>query len=405
MLNFDSWQRCETVKALLNWALPEEGARILDVGGYPGRMRSLIPQHQWVLCDPRVDAPGDQVQGSGDALPFQDKSFDFAVSLDVLEHVHPEKRSPFLDEMVRVSKTGLILTFPHRHPQVETSEKFIRETYEELHHRPHPWLSEHAEFPLPHTESIMSRLQTRGGQIAIFNVGDLHRWLYLQLLDVVLEAIPGGLDLAEQIDSFYQQNVLVHEFKHPTYRKIILHMFDAQEPIPVSMVETSREEESQTEIELHRIALQGLLRLSLESKKNHNQMSATLQDTIHSLQAKLGDMQAAAQRQAEEQARNERDQAKTEHVQQPAVPVQDSPKSEQEREPSSLPAGYPIGDPAAQLEYIKRMEQGLRHWEETYATALTATAEANRWRSQLEQRRSFKFYKRMMRLLGQSIES
>ena len=118
MLNFDSWQRCETVRHLIQWLLPDEGARILDVGGYPGRMRSLLPQYRWVLIDPRVDAPGDQIQGSGEALPFADQTFDVSVSLDVFE-LAPEKRITVLDEIVRVSKKGFVLSSP-KHPLVET---------------------------------------------------------------------------------------------------------------------------------------------------------------------------------------------------------------------------------------------------------------------------------------------
>ena len=102
----------------LNWSLPGP-SRLLDVGGYPGRMRTMLPDHDWVICDPRVDSPGNQVRGGAERLPFKDQSFDFIVSLDVLEHIPPERRGPALEEMIRVSRQGLILSFPHKHPLVE----------------------------------------------------------------------------------------------------------------------------------------------------------------------------------------------------------------------------------------------------------------------------------------------
>ena len=57
-----------------------------------------------------------------------------------------------------------------------------------------------------------------------------------------------------------------------------------------------------------------------------------------------------------------------------------------------------------QKEYIERLELGLRHWEDTHQAALKAVEEANRWRDQLENRRSFQAYKRLMRLLGKKVD-
>lgn len=263
MLKFDAWQRCETVKQLLRWALREDGARILDVGGYPGRMRTMMPEHEWILCDPLVDSPGDQVRGSGSALPFRDDAFDFAVSLDVLEHIAPDQRTAVLDEMVRVSRQGMALSFPHNGAGVKEAEDAVREAHQRLHGKPHPWLEEHALFDLPDSATLTAHLRDLGGESAIFHVGALHRWTYLQLLDELMSALPNSLDYAQRLDRLYEERLFAHEFKPPAYRVIVLHLFDATEPLDLQMIETARDEESLADMALYREATMTLLELLL----------------------------------------------------------------------------------------------------------------------------------------------
>ena len=169
MLHFDAYQRCETVKQLLNWMLQGEPVSILDVGGYPGRMRTWMPEHEWVLCDPRVDAPGLQVKGSGAALPFADGAFEVAVSLDVLEHVPPLSRFTMLSEMRRVARRGMVLSFPRGDQLVTQSEDLVREVYQRLQGKPHPWLHEHAQHALPDVEVLTEHMRALGGAVFFFS--------------------------------------------------------------------------------------------------------------------------------------------------------------------------------------------------------------------------------------------
>lgn len=365
MLEFDSWQRCETVRHLLNWALPDPG-KVLDVGGYPGRLKGMIPQHDWVICDLRVDAPGDQMRGNAVHLPIRDQSFDMAVSLDVLEHIEPADRPAVLQEMIRVSRMGLIVTFPHRHPLVEAGEKRVGDAYRNLHQKDHPWLAEHARYPLPDVEEVMQYLQSFGGQVAAFDIGDITRWTFLQLADVLLEAIPGGLDLAGLIDRFYQEKLYIHDFKQPAYRKIVLHMFHMDEPISLSMIETSRAEQAADDLIIYGFFAYGLLDL--------------LKKELPSLQP-----------------------AKAEAPK--PVQAQEAPRSGEEKpaEEPKTPSPETV-KPEAFDQYIYRLETGLQAWEETYSAALNEMTGAHRWRNNLEQRRSFRLYKRIMRLLGSRVD-
>ncbi len=336
MLEFDAWQRCETAKHLIQWALPEPGARILDVGGHPGRMRQYAPDYEWVLCDPLVDAPGDQLKGGAEALPFQDNSFDFAVCLDVMEHIPEALREPAVAEMARVSQTGVLLTFPHNEPWVTAAEDAVRSGYETLFDKPHPWLDEHKQFALPNAQSVTIQLNTIGGHGVVFNLGAIERWAQLQLVGLLLESA-SAIDAAKQIDDLYQVDLFAHDFKSPSYRKVVLHIFNATGPLDLDMIDTPRMDESAAQAKLHTLIYSWL-----------------------------------------EQGVLDRRQAKT-LVKTETVASED------------------------QTEYIRRMEQAINAWEASYQTTLSELADAYEWRNALEQRWTFRLYRRMMRVFGKTI--
>lgn len=283
MLEFDAWQRCETAAQLVRWSLGGgEGARVLDVGGYPGRMRTFAPQFDWTLCDPRVDAPGQQLRGAAQALPFADKAFDFAVCLDVMEHIAPEHRGPALDEMARVSKRGVLLTFPHNHPAVTRAEDAVRDAHQRLFGKPHPWLAEHADHELPDAGAALETLAAHGGHGKAFNLGAVERWMRLQLLDLLLEDA-GAVDFAAGLDEYYRDELFAHEFKEPAYRKVVLHLFEIDEPLDLAMVDTPRDDESAAQAELERRisawwADEALQRRRREAERAQDQPAADLQD-------------------------------------------------------------------------------------------------------------------------------
>lgn len=85
-----------------------EGAQVLDVGSGPNRWYD----HPVVRMDIEKEAEAD-IQGSVEALPFQDEAFDVVVATELIEHVRYP--ATMLQEIRRVLRDGgeLLLSTPN----------------------------------------------------------------------------------------------------------------------------------------------------------------------------------------------------------------------------------------------------------------------------------------------------
>lgn len=97
------------------------GAQILDAGCGSGRNMLELAHYGTVngvelsptsVAAAKARHTGEVTQGSIDALPFEDDSFDLITSLDVLEHIEDDRAA--LRELRRVARPGglLLLTVP-----------------------------------------------------------------------------------------------------------------------------------------------------------------------------------------------------------------------------------------------------------------------------------------------------
>jgi ubiquinone/menaquinone biosynthesis C-methylase UbiE len=84
----------------------------------------------------------------GSLFPFRDSAFDYAVAIDVLEHIPRERRSHFLGELARVSRKSVLLVFPEK--RAERSERVMRF----LLGNKSEFLREHELYGLPGEEEV-----------------------------------------------------------------------------------------------------------------------------------------------------------------------------------------------------------------------------------------------------------
>jgi len=98
---------------------------ILDIGGGSGRtfkrIRRLVPVSYAVELDifeayisqaKAQNAYDDYVLARASSLPFEDKSFDVIIALQLIEHMSKEEALIAIKEMERVARKKVIITTP-----------------------------------------------------------------------------------------------------------------------------------------------------------------------------------------------------------------------------------------------------------------------------------------------------
>jgi len=137
----DTRERNRLVAALVGPA-----ASVLDVGGRPGLLAPRLPAARVTTAN--VEPPAD-VLVTGPELPFLDRAFDVAVSVDVLEHLPPEDREPHLRELVRVARRRVVVCCPLGGARHEAAERDLAAWYERKTGAPHRFLADHLRTGLP----------------------------------------------------------------------------------------------------------------------------------------------------------------------------------------------------------------------------------------------------------------
>jgi len=100
---------------------------------------------------------------TGPYLPFGDGSFDYVISVDMLEHANPADRPGFVSEMIRVAKREVILAVPCGR-LAEEQDRALDEYFFRKRGERYVYLREHVENGLPTEGEILSWLTPeRGG--------------------------------------------------------------------------------------------------------------------------------------------------------------------------------------------------------------------------------------------------
>lgn len=147
--------RCRNVDvARILRELTAHDARILDAGCGEYGLAAFMPAANItgadILPTGSVDPRLNYVHGSIVDLPFENGSFDAAVSVDVLEHLPENLRSYAIRQLVRVTRKAIVITFPDGERARTIDADFERELRSRQMPRP-DWLVEHLAHRYPET--------------------------------------------------------------------------------------------------------------------------------------------------------------------------------------------------------------------------------------------------------------
>ena len=164
---------------------------ILEVGG--GSMGiSRFLNFNITGCDINFDKSKisnkvNYVKGDVRNLPFEDDSFDFVISSDMIEHIKEEDREKAIKELVRVAKKYVLVGFPCGEKAHNYESKYFN-LGKKLIGREHKWIKEHMENGLPNEDKIKEYL--KNCDYKILKNSNLNLWICNELFNPYFWFIP-----------------------------------------------------------------------------------------------------------------------------------------------------------------------------------------------------------------------
>ena len=159
----DTWERHLVLAQLL-----ERPASVLDVGGAPRLLASILPESRVLVAN--VRPPADVVFG-GQTLPLADGSVEAATSVDVVEHLAPGDRPRHLAELARVAARTVVACWPLGSSGHLEAERELAAWLQNQRGSAHTFLDEHLRRGLPDLEESR-RLAAGLGQATLYFHGD-----------------------------------------------------------------------------------------------------------------------------------------------------------------------------------------------------------------------------------------
>lgn len=136
---------------------------IADVGG-EGALRHFFGPGVTIQSVNTREGEAVTVKYAGTRLPFDEGSFDLAVSLDTLEHIPKPERVGFCRELLRISRKAMILCAPlGTEAHIEHEKRLYAMEGMDLDSR--KYLEQHIGLGLPTLEEVHMLVGNLGGKI------------------------------------------------------------------------------------------------------------------------------------------------------------------------------------------------------------------------------------------------
>jgi SAM-dependent methyltransferase len=148
-----------------------DDARVLEVGSGSGGVTEWL-DHPVVGVDTAFERTAERETsrleprvGRATALPADDESFDFVLSLEMLEHLPSSERPGALREMLRVLRPGgrMVVTFP-ADATAARLDRWLNRAFLAQTGTEHPWVREHIESGVPSSEEMRALAVEAAGE-------------------------------------------------------------------------------------------------------------------------------------------------------------------------------------------------------------------------------------------------
>ena len=221
-LPFDQYQRYKIVQEIVTELRPaSRRLRILDVGGSPSTLKGFLPDDLVVVAD-MADQGGLDVYSDGGNLPFAVGAFDIVVAIDTLEHIPPQNREGFVNEIQRVSSSLVIIGAPFNDEQVVRAEEVFQQMIWARYGEGYYFIEEHRTYGLPELDAVLEWLHAGGYITAVLPNGYLHRWLAAISTFFLLQWRFHDSKLSRLANAYYNANFYRQDNREPCYRRVIV---------------------------------------------------------------------------------------------------------------------------------------------------------------------------------------
>lgn len=227
-LEFDLYSRHHIITQAVRALAGDTPLQLVDAGGRSGLIQTFMPEQDLTVVDirePETDSDKKLQEqqkyliGSVLNMPLPDKSVDLALSLEMLEHMTAEERPRALREMLRVSRMGIIFSFPQDSVENDQAERLVNNYYKRLTGEEHPWLKEHIQNrPLPQPEQLEGAMRDLGVEFVRLSSSNTYLWT---LMRYYIFSTHGFHTDVEAMFEFYNTHLAkVADAVGPSYRSI-----------------------------------------------------------------------------------------------------------------------------------------------------------------------------------------
>lgn len=229
-LEFDLYSRHHIITQAVRALAGDKPLHLVDAGGRSGLIQTFMPEQDLTVVDIRepetesdkkLKEQNKYFLGSVLNMPLPDKSVDLALSLEMLEHMTAEERPRALREMLRVSRMGIVFSFPQDSVVNDKAERLVNSYYKRLTGEEHPWLKEHIQQrPLPQPDQLEAAMRDLGLEFVRLSSSNTYLWT---LMRYYIFSTHGFHTDVESMFEFYNKHLAdAADAIGPSYRSIYI---------------------------------------------------------------------------------------------------------------------------------------------------------------------------------------